>query len=145
MRRMLTQECDAMYILNLGGNVRKNTKLSGTTHNVFGIQVGVSINLFVKKESSVQKRQAKIYYASTDEYWRKDQKYEFLDKKSHRGNIEWTDVNRDNKYNWLKHGLIEKFDTFIPAGTKERKITVENNSIFTIFSNGIKTNRDVWA
>lgn len=29
--------------------VRKNPKLSGTTHNVFGIQVGVSISLFVRK------------------------------------------------------------------------------------------------
>src|SRR6266446_4450594 len=145
MRGMLTQECDAMYILNLGGNVRKNPKLSGTTHNVFGIQVGVSINLFVKKESSKQKRQAKIYYASTDEYWRKDQKCEFLDNNVCSRNIEWTEVNQDNKYNWIKHGLIEKFDTFIPVGTKERKISLENNSIFTIFSNGVKTNRDVWA
>ena len=38
-----------VHILDLGGNVRKNPKLSGTTHNVFGIQVGVSINLFVRK------------------------------------------------------------------------------------------------
>jgi hypothetical protein len=33
------------YVLDLGGNVRKNPQLSGSTHNVFGIQVGVSINL----------------------------------------------------------------------------------------------------
>ena len=31
---------------------RKNPKLSGTTHNVFGFQVGVSINLFVRKPKS---------------------------------------------------------------------------------------------
>ena len=80
MRRILTQECDTIYILNLGGNVRKNPRLSGTTHNVFGIQVGVSINLFVKKENGNKTRQAKVYYISTDEYWRKGQKYEFLDK-----------------------------------------------------------------
>ena len=35
-----------IYVLDLGGNVRKNPKLSGTTHNVFGIQVGVSISFF---------------------------------------------------------------------------------------------------
>ena len=40
---------DAIYILDLSGNVRKNPKLSGTTHNVFGIQVGVSINFFIKR------------------------------------------------------------------------------------------------
>jgi predicted helicase len=49
MRQQLAQDFDAIYVLDLGGNVRKNPKLSGTTHNVFGIQVGVSINIFVKK------------------------------------------------------------------------------------------------
>jgi predicted helicase len=49
MRQHLEQGFDEIYILDLGGNVRKNPKLSGTTHNVFGIQVGVSINIFVRK------------------------------------------------------------------------------------------------
>jgi predicted helicase len=49
MRKELEKDFDLIYVLDLGGNVRKNPKLSGTTHNVFGIQVGVSINLFVRK------------------------------------------------------------------------------------------------
>ena len=49
MRKHLEKDFDAIYVLDLGGNVRKNPKLSGTTHNVFGIQVGVSVNVFVRK------------------------------------------------------------------------------------------------
>lgn len=49
MRKHLERDFDSIYVLDLGGNVRKNPKLSGTTHNVFGIQVGVSINIFVRK------------------------------------------------------------------------------------------------
>lgn len=49
MREHLEKDFDALYVLNLGGNIRKNPKLSGTTHNVFGIQVGVSVNIFIKK------------------------------------------------------------------------------------------------
>ncbi len=49
MRQHLAQDFDELYVLDMGGNVRKNPKLSGTTHNVFGIQVGVSINIFVRK------------------------------------------------------------------------------------------------
>jgi predicted helicase len=49
MRQELGKDFDLIYVLDLGGNVRKNPKFSGTTHNVFGIQVGVSINLFVRK------------------------------------------------------------------------------------------------
>lgn len=52
MRKHLAQDFDKIYVLDLGGNVRKNPKLSGTTHNVFGIQVGVSINIFVKKRQT---------------------------------------------------------------------------------------------
>ncbi len=96
MRQHLGQDFDAIYILDLGGNVRKNPKLSGTTHDVFGIQVGVSISFLVKKHTppvmlnAVKHRdgleltnasgilrsaqndtfQAKICYAQTDEFWR---------------------------------------------------------------------------
>lgn len=52
MRKHLERDFDAIYVLDLGGNVRKNPKLSGTTHNVFGIQVGVSINIFVRKRAA---------------------------------------------------------------------------------------------
>lgn len=48
MRKYLAHEFDKIYVLDLGGNVRKNPKLSGTTHNVFGIQVGVAITLLIK-------------------------------------------------------------------------------------------------
>jgi len=51
-RKHLAQDFDKIYMLDLGGNVRKNPKLSGTTHNVFGIQVGVSVNIFVRKRAA---------------------------------------------------------------------------------------------
>src|SRR5207244_3861094 len=52
MRKHLARDFSTIYILDLGGNVRKNAKLSGTTHNVFGIQIGVSINLLVRRKGS---------------------------------------------------------------------------------------------
>jgi predicted helicase len=52
LRQHLERDFDDIYVLDLGGNVRKNPKLSGTTHNVFGIQVGVSINIFVRKRAA---------------------------------------------------------------------------------------------
>lgn len=52
MRQQLEAEFDKIYVVDLGGNVRKNPKLSGTKHNVFGIQVGVSIIFLIKKSVS---------------------------------------------------------------------------------------------
>ena len=81
MRKHLTDDFDAIYILDLGGNVKKNPKLSGKTHNVFGIQVGVSINFFIKRRDKYKCLQTEIFYARLDECWRKEDKYRYLDSK----------------------------------------------------------------
>lgn len=199
MRKHIGEDFDSIYILDLGGNVRKNPKLSGTTHNVFGIQVGVSINLFVRSPRSAGnldpsglrppplKREAiestplkkggnqdsppfkggtkggsknkdgqrgdtseggsecKIYYARVDEYWRKEQKYEFLDRKNNRSSVEWKAINPDKKHNWLTTGLHKGFYSFISIGKNEAKRGLASNVLFQTFGNGVNTSRDSWV
>ena len=146
MRRHLADDFDAIYILDLSGNVRKNPKLSGTTHNVFGIQVGVSINFFIKKCDNANP-QAEIFYARVDEFWRKEDKYRYLDSKEHYRNIEWKPITPDRRYTWLTEGLHPEFETFIPMGTKEAKTEKGEGKdvIFHRFSNGVVTARDAWT
>ncbi|MGB3510663.1 MAG: type ISP restriction/modification enzyme [Microcoleaceae cyanobacterium] len=146
MRQHLAQDFDAIYVLDLGGNVRTNPKLSGTTHNVFGIQVGVSINLLIKKKES-KKSTCQIYHATVGEFWRKEEKYAYLEKSQHLGQIDWQKIKPDKKNTWLTEGLQAEFETFIPMGTKETKAAKgeATDTIFKLFSNGVKTNRDVWA
>ena len=146
MRKHLADNFEAIYILDLSGNVRKNPKLSGTTHNVFGIQVGVSINFFIKRRGNANS-QAEIFYARVDEFWRKEDKYRYLDSKEYYRNIEWQSIRPDQRYTWLTEGLRAEFETFIPMGTKEAKAARGEavDVIFKIYSNGVKTNRDAWA
>ena len=122
MRKHLAQDFNAIYILNLGGNVRQNPKLSGTTHNVFGIQVGVSINLFIKKDAKGSyPKPVEIFHTQVDEFWRKDEKYNYLDSNQHYQNIDWQQIVPDSRYTWLTEGLHAEFDTFIPMGTKRQR------------------------
>ena len=146
MRKHFADNFEAIYILDLSGNVRKNPKLSGTTHNVFGIQVGVSINFFIKRRGNANS-QAEIFYARVDEFWRKEDKYRYLDSKEYYRNIEWQSIRPDQRYTWLTEGLRAEFETFIPMGTKEAKAARGEavDVIFKIYSNGVKTNRDAWA
>ena len=150
MRKHLSDEFDAIYILDLSGNVRKNPKLSGTTHNVFGIQVGVSINLFVKKgfqRTGQPIPTPQIFYARVGEFWRKEDKYRYLDTKEHYRNIEWNPITPDQRYTWFTEGLHAEFETFITMGTREAKSAkgeVED-VIFKIYSLGVSTNRDAWV
>ena len=146
MRKHLAADFEAIYILDLSGNVRKNPKLSGTTHNVFGIQVGVSINFLIKRRDNTNP-QAQICYARVDEFWRKEDKYRYLDSKGHYRNIEWKPITPDRRYTWLTEGLHTEFETFIPMGTMEAKKASGEavDVIFKIYSRGTVTSRDAWA
>ncbi|MDE0630788.1 MAG: N-6 DNA methylase [Caldilineaceae bacterium] len=146
MRKHLADDFDAIYILDLGGNVRKNPKLSGTTHNVFGIQVGVSINFFVKRGGKAD-APAGMFYARVDENWRKEEKYRYLDEKQRYGNVDWTGIAPDKRHTWLTEGLHAEFETFIPLGSREAKAGKGEavDVLFHVFSNGVKINRDAWA
>ena len=146
MRKHLTNDFDVIYILDLSGNVRKNPKLSGTTHNVFGIQVGVSINFFIKRRGNANSH-AEIFYARVDEIWRKEDKYRYLDSKEYYRNIEWQSIRPDQRYTWLTEGLRAEFETFIPMGTKEAKAAKDEagDVIFKDYSRGVATSRDAWV
>ena len=146
MRKHLAQDFDTIYILDMGGNVRQNPKLSGTTHNVFGIQVGVSINLFIKRsEARTDPKSAEIFYAHVDEFWRKEEKYNYLNSKGHYQNIDWQQITPDSRYTWFTEGLHAEFDTFLPMGSKEAKNTKGGETIFNLYSLGVATNRDILA
>jgi predicted helicase len=144
MRKELAKDFDEIYVLDLGGNVRKNPKLSGTTHNVFGIQVGVSINLFVRRGNSdyTKKRRCEIYYHAVGQDWRKEEKYDFLDQKISIKGVKWKKLKPDDKGNWITNETDEEFESFLPIGSKDAKAGMTVPTIFRTYSLGVSTNRD---
>jgi len=46
---MVADEFNDIYVVDLGGDVRADPRLSGTKHNVFGIQTGVAVSFLVKR------------------------------------------------------------------------------------------------
>jgi predicted helicase len=144
MRKYLQHEFDKIYVLDLGGNVRQNPKLSGTTHNVFGIQVGVSITILVKNPGHDIEQKGKIFYAAVGKDWRKEQKYAQLSEWGKLGGVEWKELNPDNKNTWLTEGQRDEFEIFLPIGTKGDKNNEDCKAIFQLFSLGVVTSRDAW-
>ncbi len=144
MRKHLAEDCETIYILDLGGNARKGLKVSDA--NVFGIRVGVSINLFVKKKER-SSESSRIFYYRTDDLWDKKRKFGFLSEGQHIGNVEWELIQPDTRHTWLTEGLHTEFDAFIPMGTKQAKATKGEavDVIFKTYSLGVTTNRDVWT
>ncbi len=143
MRKHLAEDFDSVYVLDLGGNVRKNPKLSGTTHNVFGIQVGVSITLLIRKRTVKTGSPKVVYYAKTQTDLRRDQKYRFLDEKVAISAIDWSHIKPDAKYTWILDGEDTQFNTFTPLGTKAAKSkSLREGLIFRTFFPGVSTKRD---
>ncbi len=50
-RKIVSSEFNHIYIIDLGGDVRSNPKLSGPKHNIFAIQTGVAIMIMVRKDN----------------------------------------------------------------------------------------------
>ncbi len=144
MRKHLLQDFTQIYHLDLHGNVRKNPKLSGSTHNVFGIQIGVGITVAVRnsKHSSSQ-----LYYYRLPNDWHKEEKLSFLADKNNITRIDWQELQPDNKYTWLNEGLRHEFDTFPSTGTRASKSghSQLDQTIFKLYSLGFSTSRDEWV
>jgi predicted helicase len=143
-RKCIAQDFSDVYVIDLGGDVRANPKLSGTKHNVFGIQAGVAISFMVK--SSSQKNSYKIYYSRRPEFEMSDDKLKFLSQTKFQ-NIPLTHIQPDQSHNWLNLGN-DNFQSLIPIAnqaTKVAKTKAEECAIFKVFSIGVSTNRDEWV
>ena len=142
MRKYLLEDFDKLYVLDLGGNVRKNPKLSGTTHNVFGIQVGVAITLLIRKERHEPGTKGTLHYATVGQDWKKEQKYEQLDKWHRRSLVPWRLIKPDDKYTWLNDSQHSDFGSMLGIVEKNSGLP---SSLFEASSLGISTNRDEWV
>ncbi|MGA9061112.1 MAG: type ISP restriction/modification enzyme [Terracidiphilus sp.] len=137
MRHYIEHEFDRIYVLDLGGNVRKNPKLSGTTHNVFGIQVGVCITLLIRSSNHDTAQRGKIFYASTADEWRKEQKYRQLSDWENLESVKWREITPDSGHTWITEGLSESFKSFLGMASLKG-----GNQIFDRHCLGVSTNRD---
>jgi predicted helicase len=143
-RKVVENEFSEIYIIDLGGNVRKNPKLSGTTHNVFGIQTGVAISLIVKRESN--NLPCQILYTRRPELDTASQKLEFLSS-TKLNQLDFEHIIPDKKHNWIEQSDND-FNNLIPVVDKNTKLSkdqIHEVAIFKLYTNGIKSNRDEWV
>ena len=143
-RKVVADEFAEIYVVDLGGDVRENPKLSGTKHNVFGIQTGVAIGFFVKK--TAQSGPCKIFYARRPEMATAKEKLDFL-RTTKFQRVEFEHVMPDAQHNWINQADTD-FETLLPLADKATKLAKSpqnEKAVFKLFSLGVKTNRDEWV
>ena len=142
-RQIVAEEFADIYIVDLGGDVRSNPKISGTRHNVFGIQTGVAISFFVKRRT---KEPARINYVRRPEFETAADKLSFLSK-SRLATLAFEKVEPDKKRNWVDIS-VNDWDALIPLIDKKTKVAKwpsHERAVFRLFSLGLSTSRDDWV
>jgi predicted helicase len=134
MRNELSETFDKIYILDLHGNAKKKeTSLDGSKdENVFDIQQGVSINIFIKNQKIGNIKNSNVL--NFDLRGLRSIKYEFLNKKK-LSDISWNEISPispnyffvkkdfhleeeikyfkvENLFNHYNSGLTTEFDEF---------------------------------
>ena len=150
IRKHLHQDFNRVYILDLKGNVRKDSMREGIPigekHTVFGLaaMVGIAVTFFVK---NLQHQDHKIYYSEVDWKATRQEKFNLIENAGSVNGIKWKGLTPDKNHTWLTEGLHSEFETFISIGTKEAKAAKGTwvDVIFKIYSLGVGTNRDAWA
>lgn len=133
MRWNLLSTFDKIYTINLHGNYKKKEVCpdGSPDENVFDIQQGVSINLFIKTGEKKASELGKVYYY--DLYGKREEKYDFLT------NTPFSEV----KYQELQPVAPMYF--FVPKDfglMDEYEKGVSISSLFSLGSMGITTGHD---
>jgi len=168
-RKIIASEFNHIYIIDLGGDVRSNPKLSGPKHNVFSIQTGVAIMILVKdnnnfeakseqefenikKEHNMVEEPTATYESRTAygqgcriQYYRRPEEELAIDKLQFLNDAKIEDlafevIHPDKNNNWVNLSDDNDWESLIPIA--------DNKNSFTIFkkmSMGVVTARDEWV
>ena len=143
-RQVAAEEFTDIYLLDLGSDVRRNPKISGTTHNVFGIQTGVAVGFLVRDKSKLG--ECSIHYASREDSELARDKLAYLSA-AKLDEIAFEDITPDKSGNWLNQSNSD-FESLLPLANRETKFAKfasDERAIFRLYSLGVVTNRDDWT
>lgn len=133
MRKHLLETFDKIYVVDLHGSAKKNETCpdGSKDENVFNIQQGVSINIFVKTRQKKKNELAKVYHK--DFCGKKQLKYDYLDTNL-LNTVDFQELKPDNPYYF-----------FVPKDFSSSHLYdngFEIKKLFLSYASGIQTKRD---
>lgn len=132
MRKHLLETFDDVYILDLHGNSKREEKTpdGSKDENVFDIQQGVSINIFVRINSD-KNSLGEVHHA--DIFGKREAKFEELTRNSFKS-IKWKKLKYSHPYYFFvpkDFSTIEKYE-----------LGFKLDELFPLYSSGIETQKD---
>lgn len=141
-RRCMAEEFNSIYIFDLRGNARTSgEQRRKEKDNVFGqgTRTPVIISLLVRNPDSSE--HGAIRYHDIGDYLSREDKLSIVGASALGERFEWEVLHQDRHGDWLDQ-RDDSWYRFAPLGIEKVK---EPLGIFEMWSNGLKTERDVWA
>lgn len=145
LRECLAEEFSSVHVFHLRGGIRGKSGDSAKKEgkNVFDIMTGVAISLLVK--NPLAKQNGQIYFHDIGDYLSREDKLNKISSFVSIAGITaaggWNTIAPDLHGDWLKQ-RDDSFSKFIVLGDKKGN---EALKIFSNYSSGVKTQRDVWC
>ena len=143
-RKVTAQEFTQVYVLDLSSDVRRNPKISGSTHNVFGIQTGVAIGFFVREKAKLG--HCRVHYAKREDVELARDKLAFLKEATIDG-IAFSSIIPDKRSEWLNQSNSD-FEGLMALANrvwKANRNVEPERTVFQMVTPAIKSNRDHWV
>ncbi|MCY4106356.1 MAG: DEAD/DEAH box helicase family protein [Chloroflexi bacterium] len=138
LRACWREEFATAYIFHLRGAALQG-KAEG--QNVFDIRQPVALMLLVK--DARHEGPCEIHYIAMPDFLKRQEKFDLLSQAQHWGGINTQIITPDRQHNWINQSN-ESFASHIAIGDKATKAGKVERAIFSMFSAGIITGRDVW-
>lgn len=140
MRKCMAEEFSSIYIYHLKGNANTSgERRQREKGNVFGAgsRAPIAITILVKNSNPAEK--GKIYFRAVGDYLTREEKLAEVKRSRSIAGMEWQEITPDAHGDWFNM-RDDSFSKFIPLRAVEDGV-----HIFDLTSNGVQTNRDVWA
>ncbi len=146
LRACLVDEFTSVYVFNLRGNARtQGEQRRMEKGNVFGegSRAGIAISLFVK--NPIKLPECELRYYDIGDYLSREDKLDIIRGFQSINGIQvankWRLIHPNASNDWVNQ-RDPSFGEFLPLGDKSDN---QIDSLFSVYSLGVVTNRDAWA
>lgn len=143
MRQTLTDEFSSIYCFNLRGDqintAGETSRAEGGKIFGSGSRSSIAITLMVKNKA--KKGPCQLFYHDIGSYLSREEKLQIIAGFESISSIPWVPIKPNSDHDWINQ-RDPAFAKFVPLGDKQNPTDTQ---FFTVYSNGVKTNRDHWV
>jgi predicted helicase len=142
LRKCITEDFSHLYVFNLRGNQRtsgEESRREGGKIFGSGSRTPVAITVMVKDPS--HHCVCDLNYHDIGDYLSREEKLGIIERIGSIDFIDWQRLKPNDSGDWINQ-RDPVFDQFLPLGVKDKN---NINTIFSIYSLGVSTNRDAWV